>query len=102
MAVARNWLDGEYAVKNGVNYEWKEGEETTIKYPTFQGISYAMVYTNINDSFRISRKLTENGKKWTESRFLSAFFVENFIFLSGFPPYFCFFFDTNAENGHFR
>ena len=61
MAVARNWLDGEYAVKNGVNYEWKEGEETTIKYPTFQGISYAMVYTNINDSFRISRKLTENG-----------------------------------------
>ena len=61
MAAARNWLDGEYAVKNGVNYEWKEGKETTIKYPTFQGISYAMVYTNINDSFRISRKLTENG-----------------------------------------
>ena len=61
MAVARNWLDGEYAVKNGVNYEWKEGEETTIKYPTFQGLTYSMNYTNQNDAFNISKALTESG-----------------------------------------
>ena len=61
MAAARNWLDGEYAVKNGVKYEWKEGKETTIKYPTFQGLTYSMNYTNQNDAFNISKALTESG-----------------------------------------
>ena len=58
---ARNWLDGEYAVKNGNNYEWKDGKETSIKYPTFQGITYVMNYIDTNDAFNISRVLTENG-----------------------------------------
>ena len=44
---ARNWLDGIY------------GEtKTSIKYPTFQGVTYAMNYINHNDSFNIDRKST--------------------------------------------
>ena len=47
---ARNWLDGIY------------GETTTaIKYPTFQGTTYAMNYINHNDAYRIARALTDNG-----------------------------------------
>ena len=47
---ARNWLDGIY------------GETTTsIKYPTFQGVTYAMNYINHNDSFNIAKVLNENG-----------------------------------------
>ena len=44
---ARNWTDGVY------------GEaETTIKYPTFQGLTYSMNYINHNDAFNISKSLT--------------------------------------------
>ena len=47
---ARNWLDGEY------------GETpTAIKYPTFQGNTYAMNYINVNDAYNISKALTEEG-----------------------------------------
>ena len=47
---ARNWLDGEYG-----------STTTAIKYPTFQGLTYSMNYTNHNDAFNISRALTESG-----------------------------------------
>jgi len=57
--IARNYKDGEYAVLNGTEYEWKDGVETAIKYPTFQGISYAMNYISISDAYNISRVLTE-------------------------------------------
>ena len=56
---ARNWLDGEYSVKNGTTYEWKDGKETAIKYPTFQGLTYSMNYISTSDAFKISRVLTE-------------------------------------------
>ena len=47
---ARNWLDGIY------------GETATaIKYPTFQPVTYSMNYTNVNDTYSISRALTDNG-----------------------------------------
>ena len=60
--VARNWLDGIYAVQNADNtYSWKDGKETSIKYPTFQGTTYAMNYININDAYKISRALTDSG-----------------------------------------
>ena len=45
---ARNWLDGVYEVN-----------KEKIKYPTFQGSSYAMNYISINDANNISRALTE-------------------------------------------
>ena len=58
----RNWLDGEYAVKNSDGtYAWKNGQETAIKYPTFQGSSYSMNYININDANNVSRAMTEEG-----------------------------------------
>ena len=57
---ARNWLDGEYGVKNGNSYTWKNGE-VAIKYPTFQGKTYAMNYININDAYNISKVLNESG-----------------------------------------
>ena len=57
---ARNWLDGEYGVKNGDSYTWKNGE-VAIKYPTFQGKTYAMNYININDAYNISKVLNESG-----------------------------------------
>ena len=44
---ARNWLDGLYGTKT-----------TSIKYPTFQPITYSMNYININDANNISRALT--------------------------------------------
>ena len=47
---ARNWTDGIYGAT-----------ETTIKYPTFQGLTYSMNYINHNDAFNISKSLT--GKK---------------------------------------
>ena len=47
---ARNWLDGIY------------GEKTTsIKYPTFQPVTYSMNYINKNDTYNISRALTDSG-----------------------------------------
>jgi len=44
---ARNWSDGVYG-----------GKETTIKYPTFQGLTYSMNYINHNDAFNLSKALT--------------------------------------------
>ena len=58
---ARNWLDGEYGVLSGNTYTWKDGTPMSIKYPTFQGVTYSMNYININDAFNISRALTEEG-----------------------------------------
>ena len=59
---ARNWLDGEYAVRNSDgSYAWKNGQQTAIKYPTFQPKTYAMNYNNVNDAYNISKALTENG-----------------------------------------
>ena len=46
---ARNWLDGEY------------GTITTIKYPTFQPITYSMNYISIGDMYNISAALTDSG-----------------------------------------
>ena len=47
---ARNWLDGIYGTTT-----------TSIKYPTFQGVTYAMNYINHNDCFNIAKVLNENG-----------------------------------------
>ena len=47
---ARNWLDGIY-----------KSTTTSIKYPTFQGVTYAMNYINHNDSFNIAKVLNESG-----------------------------------------
>ena len=47
---ARNWLDGIYG-----------STATSIKYPTFQPITYSMNYININDAYNVSRTLTESG-----------------------------------------
>ena len=47
---ARNWLDGIY-----------KSTKTSIKYPTFQGVTYAMNYINHNDSFNIAKVLNESG-----------------------------------------
>jgi len=47
---ARNWTDGVYGLNT-----------TIIKYPTFQGVTYTMNYINLNDSYNISRALTNNG-----------------------------------------
>ena len=58
---ARNWLDGVYAVQNGSEYEWKNGKETAIKYPVFQGSTYSMNYINNNEAFKISKALTDSG-----------------------------------------
>ena len=44
---ARNWTDGVYGSK-----------ETTIKYPTFQGLTYSMNYISHSDAFNISKVLT--------------------------------------------
>ena len=60
-ATARNYLDGEYGVKNGNNYTFKNETAPSIKYPTFQGLTYSMNYINHNDAFNISRALTESG-----------------------------------------
>ena len=64
---ARNWLDGIYGTitgqdTNGNNiYGWKNGQQTAIKYPTFQPKTYSMNYINISDSYNISKVLTEEG-----------------------------------------
>ena len=47
---ARNWLDGVYG-----------STTTSIKYPTFQGTTYAMNYINHSDSYKIARALTDDG-----------------------------------------
>ena len=61
ISTARNYLDGEYGVKNGSDYTFKNGTAPSIKYPTFQGLTYSMNYANHNDAFKISKVLTENG-----------------------------------------
>ena len=60
-STARNYLDGEYGVKSGSDYTFKNGTAPSIKYPTFQGLTYSMNYTNQNDAFNISKALTESG-----------------------------------------
>ena len=60
-STARNFLDGEYGVKSGSDYTFKDGTAPSIKYPTFQGLTYSMNYINQNDAFNISRILTEKG-----------------------------------------
>ena len=44
----RNWLDGIYGES-----------KTAIKYPTFQPLTYTMIYINLNDAYNISKRLTE-------------------------------------------
>ena len=61
LSTARNFLDGEYGVKSGSDYTFKNGTAPSIKYPTFQGLTYSMNYINHNDAFNISRALTESG-----------------------------------------
>ena len=60
-STARNFLDGEYGAKSGSDYTFKNGTAPSIKYPTFQGLTYSMNYISPNDAFSISRALTENG-----------------------------------------
>jgi Tfp pilus assembly protein PilE len=60
-APARNYLDGKYGVKNGNSYTFKDGIAPSIKYPTFQGLTYSMNYISHSDAFNISKVLTENG-----------------------------------------
>ncbi len=60
-STARNYLDGEYGVKSGSDYTFKNGTAPSIKYPTFQGLTYSMNYINQNDAFNISKALTESG-----------------------------------------
>ena len=60
-ATARNFLDGEYGAKSGSDYTFKDGTAPSIKYPTFQGLTYSMNYIDQNDAFNISRILTEKG-----------------------------------------
>ena len=61
ISTARNYLDGEYGVKSGSDYTFKNGTAPSIKYPTFQGLTYSMNYINQNDAFNISKTLTESG-----------------------------------------
>ena len=64
---ARNWLDGIYGTitvqdsKGNNIYGWKNGQQTAIKYPTFQPKTYSMNYINVNDAYNISKVLTEKG-----------------------------------------
>ena len=60
-STARNFLDGEYGVKSGDDYTFKNGTAPSIKYPTFQGLTYSMNYISHSDAFNISKVLTENG-----------------------------------------
>ena len=61
-ATARNCIDGEYGVKQSDGtYTFKNGVAPAIKYPTFQGVTYAMNYINMKDAFNISKALTEEG-----------------------------------------
>ena len=63
---ARNWLDGIY------------GENATaIKYPTFQGSTYAMNYISISDAYSISRVLTESGNIYGLSSDTDSHMIKN-------------------------
>ena len=63
---ARNWLDGVY-----------EANKEKIKYPTFQGSSYAMNYITINDANNISRALTEEGNIYGLSNDTDSHLMKN-------------------------
>ena len=63
---ARNWLDGVY-----------EANKEKIKYPTFQGSSYAMNYITINDANNISRALTEAGNIYGLSNDTDSHLMKN-------------------------
>jgi len=56
----RNWTDGQY----GTNI-------TSMKYPTFQGVSYSMNYICISDSYNLSRALTNSGNIYGLSKNLT-------------------------------
>ena len=58
---ARNWLDGIYGTYSNGNWGWKNGQQTAIKYPTFQPKTYSMNYINVNDAYNVSKVLTEKG-----------------------------------------
>lgn len=58
---ARNWLDRTYGTKVNGTWSWKNGQQTAIKYPTFQPKTYSMNYINVNDAYNISKVLTEKG-----------------------------------------
>ena len=66
-APARNWLNGVYGEQidtsgNVLNdFGFKEGADIAIKYPTFQGSTYAMNYISHNDAYNIAKVLTEAG-----------------------------------------
>ena len=63
---ARNWVDGIY------------GENTTaIKYPTFQGSTYAMTYISIGDAYSISRALSESGNIYGLSGSVDSHMMKN-------------------------
>ena len=47
LAKARNYVDGVYG-----------STPTSIKYPTFQGSSYSMIYISISDAFSLSQRMT--------------------------------------------
>ena len=63
---ARNWLDGIY----GEN-------ETAIKYPTFQGSTYSMIYISTGDIYSISRALTEVGNIYGLSSDTDSYMMKN-------------------------
>ncbi len=61
-----NWLDGVYG-----------STETKIKYPTFQGVSYAMNYINADDAFYISQALTESGNIYGLTNTTDSHLIKN-------------------------
>ena len=63
---ARNWLDGEYG-----------STTTSIKYPTFQGTTYAMNYINHNDSYNIAKALTDSGNIYGLSTDANSHLMKN-------------------------
>ena len=51
---ARNWVDGIYGD------EMENGQKISIKYPTFQPLTYSMNYVSTSEAYRISKALTGN------------------------------------------
>ena len=54
-------LSGDEKIEFESNFKY-DGTPTTIKYPTFQGVTYAMNYINMNDAYNISKALV-NGNE---------------------------------------
>ena len=63
---ARNWLDGIY----GTN-------PTTIKYPTFQPVTYSMNYINHNDAFNIAKAMNESGNIYGLTKSIDSHLMKN-------------------------